>query len=74
MLKDTGGIKPNERKRTVALLTLSEWEEIRAGLSSKMSIRAIATALNRSPLTISREVQRNFAAGDFADTLYYPGR
>ncbi|EFK8081565.1 TPA: IS30-like element IS30 family transposase, partial [Escherichia coli] len=56
---DTGGIKPHERKRAVAHLTLSEREEIRAGLSAKMSIRAIATALNRSPSTISREVQRN---------------
>ncbi|EMU8549135.1 IS30 family transposase, partial [Escherichia coli] len=46
-------------KRAVAHLTLSEREEIRAGLSAKMSIRAIATALNRSPSTISREVQRN---------------
>ncbi len=59
MLRDTGGIKPNERKRAVAHLTLSEREEIRAGLSAKMSIRAIATALRRSPSTISREVQRN---------------
>jgi IS30 family transposase len=58
MLRDTGGIKPHERKRAVAHLTLSEREEIRAGLSAKMSIRAIATALNRSPSTISREVQR----------------
>ena len=57
MLRDTGGIKPHERKRAVAHLTLSEREEIRAGLSAKMSIRAIATALNRSPSTISREVQ-----------------
>ncbi|MEF8327067.1 helix-turn-helix domain-containing protein, partial [Escherichia coli] len=55
MLRDTGGIKPHERKRAVAHLTLSEREEIRAGLSAKMSIRAIATALNRSPSTISRE-------------------
>ena len=59
MLRDTGGIKPHERKRAVAHLTLSEREEIRAGMSAKMSIRAIATALNRSPSTISREVQRN---------------
>ncbi|RAP71080.1 helix-turn-helix domain protein [Candidatus Erwinia dacicola] len=59
MLRDTGGIKPNERKRAVAHLTLSEREEIRAGLSAKMSIRAIATTLNRSPSTILREVQRN---------------
>lgn len=59
MLRDTGGIKPHERKRAVAHLTLSEREEIRAGLSANISIRAIATALNRSPSTISREVQRN---------------
>lgn len=51
MLRDTGGIKPNEH--------MSEREEIRAGLSAKMSIRAIATALNCSPLTISREAQHN---------------
>jgi IS30 family transposase len=59
MLRDTGGIKPNERRRAAAHLTLAEREEIRAGLSAKMSIRAIATALARSPSTISREVQRN---------------
>ena len=40
-------------------LTLSEREEIRVLLSSKLSIRAIARVLGRSPSTISREVQRN---------------
>ncbi|EGI98774.1 transposase insI for insertion sequence element IS30B/C/D domain protein [Shigella dysenteriae 155-74] len=35
MLRDTGGIKPHERKRAVAHLTLSEREEIRAGLFSQ---------------------------------------
>lgn len=59
MLRDTGGIKPSERRRAVSHLTFSEREEIRAGLSAKMSIRAIARSLNRSPSTISREVQRN---------------
>lgn len=59
MLRDTGCIKPSERRRAVAHLTLSEREEIRAGLSARMSIRAIARSLNRSPSTISREVQRN---------------
>lgn len=59
MLRDTGGIKPSERRRAVAHLTLSEREEIRAGLSAQMSIRAIARSLNRSPSTISREVRRN---------------
>lgn len=59
MLIDTGCIKPNERKRAAAHLTLSEREDIRAGLSAKMSIRAITTTLNHSPSTISHEVQRN---------------
>lgn len=59
MLRDTGGIKPSERRRAVSHLTLSEREGIRAGLSAKMSIRAIARSLNPSPSTISREVQRN---------------
>ena len=44
MLRDTGGIKPHEHKRAVAHLTLSEREEIRAGLSAKMSIRAITNS------------------------------
>lgn len=48
-----------ERRRAVAYLTRSEREEIRAGLSSKMSIRDIARVLNLSPSTISREVQHN---------------
>jgi IS30 family transposase len=38
MLRDTGGIKPNERRRAAVHLTLSEREEIRASLSAKMSI------------------------------------
>lgn len=59
MLRDTGGIKPQPRQRRTLHLTLEEREEIRAGLSSKMTIRAIARKLNRSPSTISREIQRN---------------
>ncbi len=59
ILRDTGGIKPCERKRSSSHLTLSEREEIRVGLSSKKSIRAIANSLNRSPSTISREILRN---------------
>lgn len=70
MLRDTGGIKPSERRRAIAHLTLSEREEIRAGLSARMSIRAIARSLNRSPSTISREVQRNRA--DAATKLLMP--
>ena len=59
ILRDFGGIKPEKRKRAEIHLTLEEREEIRAGLSAKMSIRAIAKSLGRSPSTISREVNRN---------------
>lgn len=52
MLRGTGCIKPSERRRAVAHLTLSECEEIRADLSAQMSIRAIARSLNHSPSTI----------------------
>ncbi len=58
-LRETGGIKPNTRKRNRQHLTLEEREEIRVALSAKMSLRAIARMLNRSPSTISREVARN---------------
>jgi len=65
VLRDTGGIKPTPRKRSPHHLTLSEREEIRAGLSAKKSIRSIATLLNRSPSTISREIQRNRGRGSY---------
>ena len=58
-LRQTGGIKPSPRKRNSQHLTLEEREEIRVALSAKMSLRAIARMLNRSPSTISREVTRN---------------
>ena len=59
ILRENGGIKPEPRHRNIIHLTLSEREEIRVALSAKMSIRAIARMLNRSPSTISREVARN---------------
>jgi len=59
ILREHGGIKPDKRKRRAVHLTIEEREEIRAGLSAKMSIRAIAKKLNRAPSTISREVSRN---------------
>jgi IS30 family transposase len=58
-LRETGGIKPRLRTRNTTHLTLAEREEIRVALSAKMSIRAIARLLNRSPSTISREIARN---------------
>lgn len=59
ILREHGGIKPAKRKRAASHLTIEEREEIRVGLSAKLSIRAIARQLNRSPSTISREVNRN---------------
>lgn len=58
-LRESGGIKPNTSKRNSQHLTVAEREEIRVALSAKMSLRAIARMLNRSPSTISREVARN---------------
>lgn len=58
-LRESGGIKPAPRKRNTQHLTPAEREEIRVALSAKMSLRAIARMLNRSPSTISREVARN---------------
>ncbi|WP_096087877.1 IS30 family transposase [Agaribacterium haliotis] len=59
ILRDHGGIKPVTRKRNSLHLSLEEREEIRAGLSAKLSIREIAKRLGRAPSTISREVNRN---------------
>jgi len=59
MLEPSGGIRPPPRKRSSIVLTLSEREEISRGLVSQLSLRAIATQINRSPSTISREIKRN---------------
>ena len=58
-LRETGGIKPWVTIRNIKHLTQAEREEIRVALSAKMSLRAIARMLNRSPSTISREIARN---------------
>jgi hypothetical protein len=59
ILQEHGGIKPGEINRSPQHLTFEEREEIRACLFAKMSIRTMARRLNRSPSTISREVNRN---------------
>lgn len=59
LLSRTGGIRPPDRKRAAAALSLAEREEISRGIAAMHSIRAIATQLKRSPSTISREVNRN---------------
>ena len=54
-----GGCYPYQRKRSSLRLSFSEREEISRGLSSGLSIRQIASNLDRSPSTISREIKRN---------------
>jgi IS30 family transposase len=54
-----GGIRPAARRRSRLALRLSEREEISRGIASGLSLRAIASQLERSPSTISREISRN---------------
>ena len=58
-LSPTGGIRPPPRKRSRLALTLSEREEISRGIARQLSLRTIAVQLDRSPSTISREINRN---------------
>ena len=53
------GIRPPARQRSRLALTLSEQEEISRGIACSHSLRAIASQLERSPSTISREINRN---------------
>ena len=48
-LSPTGGIRPQERKRSSKALTLLEREEISRGLVGGLSMRAIAARLGRPP-------------------------
>ena len=59
ILSPSGGIRPIKRRRSRLALTLEEREEISRGLVAQKSIRQIASQLNRSPSTISREINRN---------------
>lgn len=54
-----GGIAPSKRKRRKSHLSLEEREEISRGLAANNTIRDIASLLNRSPSTISREINRH---------------
>lgn len=58
-LSPTGGLRPSSRRRSGLALTLSEREEISRGIVVGHSMRWIASSLDRSVSTISREVQRN---------------
>ena len=54
-----GGIRPAPRRRSRLALTLSEREEISRGIVAQRSVRSMATLLDRSPSTVSREIRRN---------------
>ena len=59
VISPTGGIRPPDRNRAALALSTAEREEISRGLSTNLSLRAIARHLGRAPSTISREVRRN---------------
>jgi len=59
IIREHGGIRPPERRRSPRALTLAEREEISRGIATGCSIRSIAASLSRAPSTISREIKRN---------------
>jgi len=61
-IHQTGGYRPPVRKRHQLALSLDEREEIFRALVAKISIRAIANKLSRSPSTTSREIKRHGGA------------
>ncbi len=66
----TGGALPLVVKsRGPRFLSVFEREEISRGLLMGWSIRFIAKGMNRSPSTISREIQRNGRSGDYRALL-----
>jgi len=59
IIGEYGGIRPNDKQRARNHLTLDEREEISRGISACLSMRAIASKLNRPPSTVCREINRN---------------
>lgn len=59
ILRETGGIRPPQRRRSRLALTLSEREEISRSVVAGHTIRSMAVSLERAPSTISREIRRN---------------
>jgi IS30 family transposase len=58
-LAQSGGQRPDPRRRAAGALTPAEREEISRGLAAGESCHAIAARLGRAPSTVSREVARN---------------
>jgi IS30 family transposase len=59
VLASSGGIQPSTRRRFRRALSLSEREEISRGLAEGRSMRGIASAIQRAPSTVSREIGRH---------------
>lgn len=59
ILRPRDGIYFPEPRPAANALSLAEREEISRGLAAGQSIRSIATQLQRSPSTISREISKN---------------
>ena len=55
----SGGIRPTDKQRAKNHLTLGEREEISRGISASLSMRSIASNLNRPASTVCREINRN---------------
>ena len=54
-----GGIRPETKRRSGQVLSLSEREEISRGIAAGLSMRQMARNIGRAPSTISREIGRN---------------
>ena len=52
----SGGIRPTDKQREKKHLTLEEREEISRGISASLSMRSIASNLNRPASTVFREI------------------
>ncbi len=59
VLTQRGGIDPPLRRRSPRTLTLSEREETSRGIAAGLSIRGIASGLQRPVSTVGREVARH---------------
>jgi IS30 family transposase len=59
VLARDGGIYRSPRRRSASALTPIDREDISRGIASGISTRQIASAIMRSPSTVSREIERN---------------
>ena len=64
-LRYHGGIQPRSRFCSNRVLSFRDREQISRGLAAGESVRSIAISLDRSPSTISREINRNGGASSY---------